>query len=147
MWQDSKGRRQEVDTVARQCTFFIPYLSRSKPPRLVNPPSCKFFNLGHFGCQNGRFFVVFRLHRVPLGDSSTYFIDFLLLVGDDLGSVWGCFFLGKPRLHNIFFYSSVNFQYDTINRDWKKSPQSWHKFRKLRGSTALYARKRAGRAC
>ncbi len=29
-------------------------------------------------------FAVFRLHRVRLGDLSTYFIDFLLLVKDDL---------------------------------------------------------------
>ncbi len=55
-----------------------------------------------FGCQSGRFFVVFRLQSVHLCDSSTHFIDFLLLVEDDLWSVWGCFFLGKPRLHNTF---------------------------------------------
>ncbi len=121
----------------------------SKPPLYI-------FNLGYFDCQNGRFFVVFRLHRVHLGDSSIYFNDFLLLVEDDRRPVWGCFFPRKTKIaqhvwcfliEDIFFYSSCNFQYDILNRDWKKNPKRWHKFRKLRGFTALYARKRAWRAC
>ncbi len=69
----------------------------ASPP---NKPLLKIFYFEYFGCQNGRFFVVFRLHRVHLDDSSIYFIDFWLLVEGDLRSVWGCFFLGKPRLHN-----------------------------------------------
>ncbi len=99
------------------------------------------------------FFVVFRLFRVHLSDLSTYFIDILLLVEDALKSVLGCFFLAKSRLHyeffflteGMFFYCYINFPYSALSRDWKKSPQIWHKFLKLRGFTTLCAHKRAQR--
>ncbi len=67
--------------------LYTVFIAKLASPPSKPPPPLYIFYFRYFGCQNGRFFVVFRLHRVHLGDSSTYFIDFLLLVEDDLRPV------------------------------------------------------------
>ncbi len=69
---------------------------------LAFPPSkplpLYIFNFGYVCCKNGRFCAVFRLYRIHLGDLSTYFIDFLLLVEDDLKVSSGLFFLRQIKI-------------------------------------------------
>ncbi len=69
--------------------------------KLASSP-CTFLISGTFAAKMVVFLAVFRLYRIHLGYLSTYFKDFLLLVEDDLGSVWGCCFLVKSRLLNTF---------------------------------------------
>ncbi len=81
-------------------SFAVFIAKLASPPR--KPPPCIFFYFGYFYCENGWFFAMFRLYRVHLGDLSTYFIEFLLLVEDDLRLVRGCFLFAVSRLHNKF---------------------------------------------
>ncbi len=102
-------------SLADQCVSKHPRFDRRRPlslsrclytvfiAKFASPPSklpLYIFNFGYFCCKNGKFFAVFELYRIHLGDLSTYFIDFLLLVEGDLRPVRGCFFFAIWRLHN-----------------------------------------------